>query len=120
MIHGNHLAHGLGFPTANLLFPKDILAPPKGVYLAEVLVGDKKYRGITNIGTRPTITEDVDSTAETHILDFDEDIYGKRITLLFYDFIRPEQRFQSKEELVKVVQSNIEQARNTDFSRFAI
>ncbi|MBQ6148019.1 MAG: riboflavin biosynthesis protein RibF [Oscillospiraceae bacterium] len=112
VIHGNHLAQGMGFPTANIRLPAEILSPRKGVYLTETIVDGVRYRSITNIGTRPTITDDIESTAETHILDFDQNLYGKRIRILFYDFIRPEQKFGSAEELKHMVRSNIEQARN--------
>lgn len=111
VIHGNHLAKGMGFPTANILFPAGILTPLKGVYLTETVIGKQKYRSITNIGTRPTLTEDTVSTAETHLLDFDGDLYGKRITVHFYEFIRPEQKFESAEELKKTVIDNIAYAR---------
>ena len=112
VIHGNHLAQGMGFPTANIRLPAEILSPRKGVYLTETIVDGVRYRSITNIGTRPTITDDIESTAETHILDFDQNLYGKRIRILFYDFIRPEQKFGSAEELKHMVRSNIEQAMN--------
>ena len=112
VIHGNHLAQGMGFPTANIHLPAEILSPRKGVYLTETIVDGVKYRSITNIGTRPTITDDVESTAETHILDFNQDLYGKRIRILFFDFLRPEQKFSSVEELRHIVKVNIEQARS--------
>ena len=113
VIHGNHLAKDMGFPTANILFPTIVILPKKGVYLTETVIGNKKYRSITNVGTRPTITEDVSPTAETHILDFCGDLYGKDITVLFYDFIRPEQKFESAEELKDTVLDNIEYAKKT-------
>ena len=111
VIHGNHLARGLGFPTANVLFPPNVVIPKKGVYLTETTIGEYKYRSITNIGTRPTLTDDVDSTTETHILDFSGDLYGKIITVIFYDFVRPEQKFFSVKELKCVVEDNIRYAR---------
>ena len=113
VIHGNHLAKGMGFPTANINLPAEILSPRKGVYLTETIVDGVKYCSITNIGTRPTITNDVESTAETHILDFDQNLYGKRIRILFFDFIRPEQKFESKEELRRIVLQNIKYARES-------
>lgn len=113
VIHGNHLAQGLGFPTANIHLPAEILSPRKGVYLTETIVDGVRYRSITNIGTRPTITEDVKSTAETHILDFNENVYGDHILVEFYDFIRPEQKFESIEELRRIVLQNIKYARES-------
>lgn len=118
VIHGNHLAQGMGFPTANIRLPAEILSPKKGVYLTETIIDGVRYRSITNIGTRPTITRDVESTAETHILDFNQNLYGKKIRVLFFDFIRPEQKFNSEADLVEMVQSNIEQARAADYMVF--
>lgn len=118
VIHGNHLAQGMGFPTANIRLPAEILSPRKGVYLTETIIDGVRYRSITNIGTRPTITRDVESTAETHILDFNQNLYGKKIRVLFFDFIRPEQKFNSEADLVEMVQSNIEQARAADYMVF--
>ncbi|MBR3126117.1 MAG: bifunctional riboflavin kinase/FAD synthetase [Mogibacterium sp.] len=111
VIHGNHLARDLGFPTANILFPMGILTPRKGVYLTETIIEGEKYRSITNIGTRPTLTEDTVSTAETHLLDYDGDLYGVIITLRFYEFIRPERKFENVGELKKTVKENIALAR---------
>lgn len=116
VVHGNHLAQGMGFATANIEMPDDVLSPPKGVYLTQTIYNGERFRSITNIGTRPTITDDIKSTAETHILDFHYDIYGKNICVLFHDFIRPEQRFDSVEQLKKVVKENIAFARNTNLA----
>ena len=112
VVHGNHLAYSMGFPTANILMPDNILTPKRGVYLTETLYNGEKYLSITNIGTRPTITADIKTTAETHILDFDRMIYGKNICVRFYDFIRSEQKFDSIEQLEKIVKENIALARN--------
>ena len=120
VIHGNHLAQGMGFPTANIVMPDSILPPRKGVYLTETVYSGNIYRSITNIGTRPTITDDVESTAETHILNFAGSVYGQEITVLFYEFIRPEKRFNGKDELIRTVQENIKYARNAEIDRFDI
>ena len=111
VIHGNHLARGMGFPTANILLQEGVISPKQGVYITEASIAGERYRSITNIGTRPTVTNDVISTAETHILDFDKDIYGDNIEVLFYKFIRPEQKFESAETLKQVVHANIAMAR---------
>ena len=114
VVHGNHLAKGMGFPTANIHFPTEIVSPKKGVYLTETLIGEDRYRSITNIGTRPTITSDTVSTAETHILDFDGDLYGQNIKILFYEYVRQEQKFSNVETLKRIVLENIEYARKTE------
>ena len=111
VIHGNHLAQGLGFPTANQRFPSNVIVPRKGVYLTITEIEGIKHRSITNVGTRPTVTNDLLSTAETHILDFSGDLYGRNIAVEFYEFIRPEQKFRSVEELKNMVLDNIAYAR---------
>ena len=118
VIHGNHLAKGLGFPTANQRYPSGVIVPKKGVYLTETEAFGERYRSITNVGTRPTLTEDTVSTAETHIIGFSGDLYGKSIKVFFYEFIRPEQKFDSAEELKQVVQENIAYTRNAIIDNF--
>ena len=114
VIHGNHLAQGLGFPTANQRYPSNMTVPKKGVYLTETVIDGTRYRSITNVGTRPTVTEDLMATAETHILDFSGDLYGKVISVLFFEFIRPEQKFESIDELRETVLRDIRFAREND------
>lgn len=118
VVHGNHLAKGMGFPTANILIPADIMIPKNGVYLTETEFDDMRYRSITNVGTRPTVTTDIEATAETHILDFSGDIYGKKIKVRFYEFIRPERKFDSREQLVETVLSNINYAIKSQYSLY--
>ena len=115
VVHGNHLAAGMGFPTANLLIPKETVPPRRGVYLSRTSIDGASYKSITNIGTRPTVTEDTEPTAETHLLDFTGDLYGKPIAVMLYEFIRPEQRFSSAEELIRTVRANIEYAETKDY-----
>ncbi|MDO5137447.1 MAG: bifunctional riboflavin kinase/FAD synthetase [Oscillospiraceae bacterium] len=112
VVHGNHLAKGMGFPTANILFAPSVVIPKKGVYLTETVIEEGTFRSITNVGTRPTVTEDMISTAETHILGFSGDLYGSVIKVMFYEFVRPEQKFTSVDELKQTVLENIEYARN--------
>ena len=89
---GKQLGRKLGFPTANLPLPDGVLIPKRGVYATKVTVGEKDYLAVTNIGTRPTVDGE-GVNAECHLLDFAGDLYGKEITLAFYDFLRPEQKF---------------------------
>ena len=95
---GKQLGRELGFPTANLPLPDGVLIPKFGVYATEVTVDGKTYAAVTNIGTRPTVNGQ-GVNAECHLLDFAGNLYGKEITVAFYDFLRPEQRFDSLEEL---------------------
>lgn len=102
VVSGNRLGRTIGFPTANLqpLFPLKAV-PSNGVYATEVIVEDQKYRGMTNIGLRPTVGNFKERVIETNIFDFDKDIYGMEIHLNFIARIRNEQCFPSLEELKK-------------------
>ena len=99
VVAGNRLGRTIGFPTANMqLYEPLKLVPSNGVYAVEAEVLGVTYRGMCNIGTRPTVGGTV-RTIETHILDFDEDIYGLPLRLRFLRRIRDERRFPSLEEL---------------------
>lgn len=89
----------IGFPTANMqLYEPLKLVPGNGVYAVDVEVLGSVYKGMCNIGTRPTVGG-ASRTIETHILDFDRDIYGLPITIRFRKRIRDERRFPSLEAL---------------------
>ncbi len=101
VINGKKLGHTIGFPTANI-DPQESykLVPKDGVYAVKVDVGDKRYLGMLNIGVRPTVNNQLDNRSiEVHILDFNQDIYYKNITIHFYQRIRNEQFFASLDEL---------------------
>lgn len=99
VVAGNRLGRTIGFPTANLqLYEPLKLIPGNGVYAVEADVLGRTYRAMTNIGTRPTVGGSV-RTIETHILDFDEDIYGLPLRVRFLRRIRDEVRFPSLEAL---------------------
>ena len=99
VVAGNRLGRSLGFPTANMqLYEPLKLVPGRGVYAVEVDVLGRQYRGMTNIGTRPTVGGTA-TTIETHILDFDEDIYGLPLGIRFLRRIRDEVHFPSLDAL---------------------
>ena len=99
VVAGNRLGRTIGFPTANMkLYEPLKLVPAHGVYAVDVEVLGQKYRGMTNIGTRPTVGGTF-TTIETHILDFDEDIYGLPLKITFLRRIRDEIHFPSLESL---------------------
>lgn len=101
VVHGLKNGRKMGFPTANLEPHCNILQiPANGVYAALATVGGKTYKSMLNIGFRPTINGDnTKLTIEAHLLDFDQDIYGEELSLSFVDYIRPERRFDSMEQL---------------------
>ena len=99
VVAGNRLGRTIGFPTANMrLYEPLKLVPGRGVYVVEAEVLGRKYRGMTNIGLRPTVGGSF-TTIETHILDFDEDIYGLPLRITFLRRLRDEVRFPSLEAL---------------------
>jgi len=108
VVEGNRLGRTIGFPTANMqLYEPLKLIPANGVYLVKVETLGRSFHGMTNIGTRPTVTgvtaSDAHSdrlrTIETHIFDFDEDIYGLDINVTFLSKVRDERHFASMEAL---------------------
>lgn len=108
VVHGNHLGGPvLGFPTVNILPPPEKQLPPFGVYVSRVLVDGKCYGGVTNVGRKPTVEGNAAVGAETFILDLGEeqDLYGKYIEVQLLNFERPEQKFNTLDEL----KSRIEQ-----------
>lgn len=98
VVHGHQLGRTLGIPTANLMLPKELLVPRFGVYACVAVVNGERYAAVTNIGTRPTVAG-IGITVEPWILDFTGDLYEQEITLEFYQFIRPEQRFSTLDAL---------------------
>ncbi|MCB0510502.1 MAG: bifunctional riboflavin kinase/FAD synthetase [Chitinophagales bacterium] len=99
VIKGEQLGRKLGFPTANLQLSVDYkLIPQIGVYAVTTLVRGKAYKGMLNIGFRPTV-EGTNKTIELHIFDFEEDIYGEQIQIQLVNYIRAEQKFESIENL---------------------
>lgn len=94
VVEGNRIGRTLGFPTANMqLYEPLKLVPGRGVYLVGVETLGRRYMGMCNIGCRPTVKENGATTIETHIFDFDEDIYGLDIKVEFHSKIRDEVRF---------------------------
>lgn len=111
VVAGNRLGRTIGFPTANMqLYEPLKLVPGNGVYAVEVEVLGRKYRGMTNIGTRPTVGG-TSRTIETHILDFDQDIYGLPLEIRFLRRIRSEVHFPSLDALRAQLEKDRETAR---------
>ena len=107
VVKGRQIGQKIGFRTANLEFPKDIAQPPCGVYAVEVVFNQKKYIGIANYGSNPTITDDEKKLLEVHILNFNDDIYGQHIKVNFLDKIRDEKKFQNLAELKAQIAKDI-------------
>ena len=112
VVHGNHLGRQFGLPTINLLPPDNKLLPPNGVYITEIYIDSRKYHGVTNIGTKPTVSGEKIVGVETHILDFDSDVYEKMVQVVFLEYIRPERKFENLDQLFNQMNKDKEQARN--------
>ena len=110
VIHGRGLGHTIGIPTANIALPEGVACPKLGVYACTATVDGKEHIAVTNVGTRPTVSG-THITVEPWLLDFEGDIYGKRLHLLFYAFLRPERKFDSLEELQEEIQRNATETR---------
>lgn len=99
VVHGKSLGHEKLYPTANLLPPKEKHLPRFGVYVSRVTAEGKTWGGLTNVGRKPTIEGGNPAGVETYLYDFDGDLYGVPVKVELLDFIRPEHRFSSIEEL---------------------
>lgn len=108
---GRHVGNKMGYPTANVLFPRDGLIPAHGVYAVTVRVGRQLYLGISNVGTRPTFDDDDQVNCETFLFDFNGNLYGKTIQVSFLRFLRPERAFPSAEALYEQVKKDIQYAK---------
>lgn len=97
--YGNHFGRTIGMPTLNLLPPASKLLPPNGVYYSVVEIGEDVYPGITNIGCKPTVSDDKLTGVETYLYGFDKEVYGEKITVRLLTYKRPEIKFANKEEL---------------------
>lgn len=111
ILHGKKLGRRIGIPTINMILPEHKLLPPNGVYVTEVLVDGKTYMGVTNVGCKPTVSKERVIGVETYIDDFNQDVYGEKIVVSFLEFIRPEMKFASVEELKKQMNTDIQVAR---------
>ena len=96
----------LGFPTINQLYPEDKTRLKSGVYRTRVTIGLKTFDGVTDIGHRPTFERDV-ITAETFIIGFNGDLYGKNVTVSFEEYLREEKKFTSVEELRAAIMNDV-------------
>ena len=100
VVQGRQLGHTIGFPTANIsLNNPDVLVPHKGVYAVVVEHNERAYKGMLNIGVNPTVSNEQQLSCEVNIFDFNENIYGKQLTLYFAERMRNEERFDGIEAL---------------------
>ena len=117
-LYGNYKLHGnveegykigrtLGFPTANINAYKEQIIPSNGVYSVNLLVGNDIYKAICNIGVCPTLHDSEEISIEVHIMDKDIDLYKSEVIVEFINFIRHEQKFDSKKKLIEQIKQDI-------------
>lgn len=108
--HGRGLGRTLGFPTANQLIGEAYAQPRFGVYATQVLIDGAPHAAVTNVGIKPTVGSD-GIGAESYILDWSGDLYGKAVETQFLSFLRPEQKFESLEALKAAIRQDAARAR---------
>ena len=111
VVQGRQRGKGLGFPTANICAENE-LVPPAGVYATTVGVDGTAYPAITNIGTRPTFEDAPETVIESHVLDFDKDLYGARLKLGFVQRLRDEKKFDGADSLKAQIDADRTRARD--------
>ena len=107
VVHGNELGRTIDFPTINQVIPETNIIPRFGAYKSYVQVHGKNYRGITNIGVRPTVGENEKVVMETHIVGFSGDLYGEKIAVSLVKFLREERKFADLNELKKQLKEDL-------------
>jgi riboflavin kinase/FMN adenylyltransferase len=110
VITGMKRGKSLGFPTANLKINKDIARPSNGIYATVATVSGVRYPAATSVGTNPTFGGK-EQTVETYILDFDKNIYGQSLSISFYEKLRNELTFNSVDDLIAQVKSDVSEVR---------
>jgi riboflavin kinase/FMN adenylyltransferase len=111
VVRGENLGKKIGFPTANLSAHSEQF-PPNGVYFAQAKLNGVTYPGVVNLGYRPTVSSDkAERVLEIYLLDFNHDIYGKDIEVRFVQYLRPEQKFENLDALVRQIELDVQQAR---------
>lgn len=108
--HGNEIGRTLNFPTINQVIPKKTVLPRFGVYLTEVEVFGVIYKGVSNVGVKPTVGNK-EPLIETHILNYSGNLYGERLNVKLVKFLREEKKFASLDELKRQVDFDIQNAR---------
>ena len=109
--YGRQLGRKLGFPTMNVAPENRKIVPKYGVYICRIRVDGVPFEGIGNVGTKPTVTDDLRVLNEVHAFDFHGDAYGKKVIVEFCKFARPERKFASISQLKEQVEWDIECAK---------
>lgn len=111
VLHGKALGRTLGIPTVNQSFPGSMAIPKHGIYITRTYVDGKTYPSVSNVGIRPSVNDGMQINCETHILDFDREIYGLTVKVEFLSRLRDEIRFDSLDALRAQIESDINQTK---------
>lgn len=114
---GKRLGSKIGFPTVNFAAEKGRILPKNGVYASRVLYNGSSYLAMTNVGDNPTVDKNIDVRIETHIFDFEKNVYGEKMKIEFLDKIRDEIKFSSVNALVRQLEKDKEYIKN-NFKNF--
>ena len=110
---GKRIGRELGFPTINIMpLDEHKLIPGTGVYITRTTLHGQTWNSLTNIGTNPSVKTDDHLVIETHLLDFEGNLYGKKVGIEFLCRIRDEVRFETREELVRAIRGDVETAQS--------
>ncbi len=101
VVGGRHKGREIGFPTANLDYPPEYILPKIGVYIGEAEVPQGRFKAMINIGHNPTFNTRNEISVEAYLLDFNDILYGQKITLFFLHRIRDEMKFESVQRLIE-------------------
>jgi riboflavin kinase/FMN adenylyltransferase len=101
VVGGRHKGREIGFPTANLDYPQEYIIPKKGVYIGEAEVPQGRFKAMINIGHNPTFNTRNEISIEAYLLDFNDLLYGQKMTLFFLHRIRDEMKFESIQRLIE-------------------
>lgn len=108
--YGKQIGRKYGFPTINIGFEDGYIIPKYGVYVSATVVGKEIYPSITNVGIKPTVTNEAKLVSETHLIDRNIDLYGKKVIVFLIEFMRDEMKFETKELLFDQVRKDCELA----------
>lgn len=120
VINGNRFGRQMNFPTANQSMRGDFVLPRFGVYASYCEIDGRVYRGVTNVGVKPTVDNRGIPLCETHFPHFEGDLYGKILTVRLIDFIRPEMRFSCADELKAQIAADTETILNMKYPAYAV
>ena len=107
IVHGNHIGHTIGFPTANIVVDREKLMPPYGVYFTKAFCNGRVWPAISNVGVKPTVEAGARCGVETHLYGFGEDIYGEELTVELVQFVRPERKFDGLTDLIAQLEKDV-------------